>query len=258
MKKRKLPTQVATSMNYKRIQSESFLSCWFLSYCLLVSSAERFIIRSAGDAMRDVDNAELKDNLKLCFFQEAQHARSHGAFSEGYFEQRPILRKFVKVNDFLNYGVIETLAPWKLKLSFAAAMEQLNAEIACFGLQRLSEISKEESFRQMLSWHFVEEIEHREHVYDLMQEKGVGQGARVLGMILVWWSFSFWITSGAALICGMQWRLLRQGGKDIRKQGVLLRLLRSAWRYCRKEYHPSVEKLPPEFFIYQKRVQVLE
>ncbi|WLQ16227.1 metal-dependent hydrolase [Hahella aquimaris] len=258
MKKRKLPTQIATSINYDRIQRESFLSCWFLSYCLLVSSAERFIIRSAGDAVRDIGDQELKSNLKLCFFQEAQHARSHHIFSERFFEFRPMLRMFVKMNDYLNYRIVEPLAPGRLKLSVAAAMEQLNAEIAYFGLQRLREISNEESFKQILSWHFVEEIEHREHIYDLMREKDVRQGAKVFGMMLVWWSFSFWITMGAVLISWPQFGVWRLCGRDLRKRGILSRLWRSAWRYCRKEYHPSVETLPPEFFIYQRRVKAFE
>jgi predicted metal-dependent hydrolase len=46
----------------------------------------------------------------------------------------------------------------------------------------------------MLKWHFVEEIEHREVVYDLMQEIKISSNQKTIASLMAFSSFCFWIT----------------------------------------------------------------
>ncbi|MFT6326257.1 MAG: putative metal-dependent hydrolase [Crocinitomicaceae bacterium] len=259
MKKRILPDAVPNEVSLSDVNEYDYLSVWFLSYCLLVGPSERFIVRSASKSMRSISNKTLQDKLKLCFFQEVKHAESHELFSCRYFKIHPILKTFFDFSSFFNYTILDKIAPHSLKLSIASAMEQLNSEIAYFGLNKVSSLNSDENFKDMLSWHFVEEIEHREVVFDLLKEVDTNRLSYILGILLGLFSFSFWITLGAALIMLARPITFFTGFfKSLGGNGILIRFIKSTIRYCKKDYHPSNEIIPPLFYEYQDKVKSYE
>ncbi len=259
MKKRILPDVVPNDIPLSEVKKYDYLSAWFFSYCLLVAPSERFIVRTASKSMRMISNEKLQEELRICFFQEVKHAESHELFSNRYFDKHPFIKIFYKFSSFFNYTILDKIAPHSLKLSIASAMEQLNAEIAYFGLTKVKQLNSGENFKEMLSWHFVEEIEHREVVFDLLKEVKINRVSYFLGILLVGFSFSFWITCGAALIMARRpitffSGLIRSYGSS----GILTRFIKSAVRYCKKDYHPSGESIPTLFYDYQTKASVYE
>jgi len=259
MKRRVFPDAIPQNIALDSVENDSFMSVWFLSYCLLVGPAERFIVRTASKSMRTISNEELQEELRACFFQEVKHAESHEVFSDRYFDEHPIIKKFYDFSSFINYKCIDKLAPHALKLSIASAMEQLNSEISYWGLKNVDSLHCPDDFKEMLCWHFVEEIEHREVVFDLLKEVKTGRATYLAGIGLVLFSFSFWITVGAILMTLTKPRTMFGGlFKALGSNGVLRKMTQSSLRYCKKTYHPSVELIPNAFFDYQNKVNVYE
>jgi predicted metal-dependent hydrolase len=258
MQKRKFPASEINLIPLSILEKESLLTCWFLSYCLLVSESEKFIVRQVNPLLKEVQNPGLIAELKVCLFQETQHAISHKLFNDLHLTHRPFISAFVSLSKFINFTILEKLFPVHLRLSVASAMEQLNAEISYYGLEALPHISKEDSFQSLLGWHFVEEIEHRDHVFDLMKDRGVSKLFVALGAQLTLFSFCFWITLGSLLISARRPRLWFQFFILLGPQGILTRLSKSTGRYLKSNYHPSQEATPLQFFSWQQKVQALE
>lgn len=259
MKKRILPDEVPNDVSFSEIERDGYVSNWFLSYCLLVGPAERFIVRTASKSMRTISNKELQDELRTCFFQEVKHAESHEVFANRYFKEHPFIKKFYDFSSFVNYTILDKIAPHSLKLSIASAMEQLNSEIGYFGLNEVQKLNCPERFKDMLGWHFVEEIEHREVVFNLLKEVKTGRLAFVAGILLGLFSFSFWITAGAALLMANKPLSFLTGFiRSFGRKGILTRFIASSYRYCKKGYHPSVESIPAAFYDYQQKVEAYE
>jgi predicted metal-dependent hydrolase len=258
MKKRKYHNTQIDLIQFPFLEQESFISIWFLSYCLLVSESEKFIVRQVSPQMKSIESARLIADLKLCVFQETQHAQSHKFFNDKYLVNRPLISLYLALSKFVNFSLLETITPTPFRLSAASAMEQLNAEISYFGLRQLHSISSDHSFQNLLGWHFVEEIEHRDCVYDLIKETNVSRLYVLLGALLTLFSFSFWITAGAFLISLRHPRLLLQLPTLFSSDGILLRLVQSTVRYLKHNYHPSDEILPPNLSLWQQKLQGLE
>jgi len=258
MKKRIFKSATIESIDFNKIEHESFLTQWFMSYCILVSSAERFIVKSCSQGMRQSTNQVLNNNLKVCFFQEIQHAESHEIFNELYFHQNKLIQIFSNFSSFINYKVIAAFAPLSLKISIASAMEQLNAEIAYYGLSHIRDLTSNPEFSDILVWHFVEEIEHRDYVFDLMKELKINFMIQKIGMILVLFSFSFWITAGALIINSRtgfrKFELFQLFSTD----HLLERFYKSSKKYLTKNYHPSHEQVPFAFYNYQRKFKDLQ
>ncbi len=257
MEKRVFAPARIDEIRFQAIETGSIDELWFVSYCLMVSEAEDFIIRSCAKSMRSQNNSALIGRLKQCFLQEKQHSMAHLGFNRKFLARRGWFRAFLQLNSWINYGVIERISPPRLKLAVAAAMEQMNSEVSYYGLSHPS-LSADSAFLDLLRWHFVEEIEHREVVFDLIQELALSRLERALGVFFVLFSFCFWITSGALLIrlgCGS---MRRDDFGLFKANGILQRLVRSAFRYLRKGYHPSMERIPEAFFMIQPSLDSLK
>lgn len=258
MQKRKYPNKNISQISFQFVEKESIQSNWFLSYCLMVSDSEKYIVRQIYQNLNKVNDKKLDAELRLCIFQETQHANSHKFFNEIYLANKPYAASSINFSRFINFTILERLFSSSLKLSIASATEQLNAEISYFGLDHLNEISKDLQFKKLLAWHFIEEIEHRDCVYDLMNKINVSQTTKFLGALLALFSFYFWITLNCILLSHRYPKLWLQLPMFIKPQGLFRRLLSSTRRYLSNAYHPSHEIKPLNFKIWQQYVSVFE
>lgn len=162
------------------------------SYTLLIPNGENFIIRTCSRYLKEV-TPELADELKVLFYQEGSHSREHGHLLKSMQTEGLGLDIYCKLCNLFFYKILEPVTPLKLRLATAAAIEHHNAILATFFLSQnlLCGIHVKE-LRKLFLWHFIEEIEHKETVYKLLQSISSSRILRALGLIT---SFSTFLSS---------------------------------------------------------------
>lgn len=228
-------------------ETQDFESAWFFSYCLLVADSENFIIQTCNQYLPQVKDTALRKNLKLCFAQEGQHSSSHTRAFSSFLRGNKLMSRFLKISRYVNYQGLVPILPLSFRLAVAASMEQLNSHLAYYGLQR-AQADENTPLAQMLRWHFVEEIEHREVVFDLLKTIGVSRWTKNVAMVFTLSSFILWITLGATL-----WKI-SSTQKYLRRGSFLLpivEMISAAKKFFGRQYHPSQDILPARFFTAQ-------
>jgi len=236
-----------------------FRQYWYILYSVLVPSSEKFIIRSSS---RYLEASAHSEKVKLCFGQEANHAKTHKEFSSLVIREFRFIKYFTKIYTFICYRLLERFFSNEMKLVIAAATEQLNT---CLAIETLRGdrhfLSKKHTIKEMLDWHFLEEIEHREIIFDLMIENSSNALYRVTSMIIVFLNFILWPTLGTILIFISHPKIiLKTNFRDLLKfcAFIVYIFFNSSLKFCSKKYHPKYEKLPEKYFLLTNKFKSLE
>ena len=162
------------------------------SLCLVFPEGERFFIRSVKRFSESLNDPKLKEEVKAFIAQEVQHGKAHEEFFSIYekqgLEHESLLNK---VNHFLYKKLEPSFYVWgenfadKFALSVTAAMEHYTASLADNVLKHpfLFEYM-DPQMKKLLSWHAIEEIEHKHVAYDVLQLVDSGYLLRFAGMAL--------------------------------------------------------------------------
>jgi predicted metal-dependent hydrolase len=253
LKTRSHKRQPHVDENFWKSPSSTALESWFVSYSLLVPGAERFIVRSCRPYLEDRNLPEiLRRDLHLCFFQEQQHALGGDAFQRSAEKQLVGFSRFRRVSEILNYRLLDKIFPMNFKVAIASAMEQMNSAIASYGLANLTKVSTNQPFRQNSQWHFIEEIEHREVIYNLQTHLKIGWIQRLFAGVLVFQSFCFWITLGSWIVAANRQNTGLNAFSSImaatKSSGALLATMAFALlRYLKPDFHPGLEAIPHDW-----------
>ncbi len=134
---------------------------------------------------RDVvaDDSLLKAQVKGFTGQEAMHSREHRDLNErlakmGYHTERAD-RTIGRLLDFL-----WKLPPRTLPIAATAAAEHYTGLLgeSVLSDERTREVLfGEEAVQPLITWHALEELEHKNVAFDVMQAAGAGYGVRVAG-----------------------------------------------------------------------------
>ena len=221
-----------------------FINHYYTTYALLVPESENFILRSSSHFFKKSKNQE---DLKKCFAQEGNHSKVHAQFAKKFKEKNYNFDRFLSLYKKLSYDFPEANLPLKANLIGAAASEQMNTAISVASLNSPKVMEGQGEVFQMLKWHFLEEIEHREVIFNLMKENKVNYLLRVYLMFNFFIGFCIWLPLGA-FILGWQDGSLKK--IKFWTQGFTHSLimatsfLASALRFCKPYYNPKSEKLP--------------
>lgn len=216
-------------------------------YSLLVPESENYIIRSSRKFQK---GSQWQDDLKKCFSQEGNHSVAHSWFAKKFQDLGYKFDVFLSLYKKISYEVPEKYCSKKYNLVGAAACEQLNTalSVASLSLESMQEGAGETL--DMLEWHFLEEIEHREVIFNLMQENKASSLIKLFVMSSFLVGFSVLIPLGA-LILGFQdgsakrpkfwWEAITH---PLRMSG---HYLMASLRFCAPGYHPKNEWLPVQY-----------
>ncbi len=228
---------------------ESPLSTHLLNaYTLLVPEGERFIIRTCRRYLGRI-TLELKAELETLFFQEGSHSREHQRVLKAMQNDRMGLDTFRTIIGWICYRLVEPVTPLKLRLATASAIEHHNAAIATFFLnQELLRHVRAAELRRLFLWHFIEEIEHKETVFKLLQSVSPAWSLRVLGLFFSFSTFLLYLLLGT-IVLGLKtrsalsvtfWRQLLYNSVD--PQGLFVAVTRESLRYLKPNFRPSLEE----------------
>ncbi len=223
-----------------------------LSHVLAVLSAtfpegEKFFVRSVAAVRDQLTDPQLLADVDGFIGQEEMHGREHSVLNERLAEHGYPTRG---VDSYVRglYWVRERIQSKKVNLAFTAALEHYTATLA--ELVLTNELAREEigrsTARDILTWHALEESEHKAVAFDVYKSVGGGEIMRIVVMILTDLLFLF-ETSVMAVISIAKDRearrhpmkLARSLARVPKSPFISMEALRMLAQYHRPGFHPN-------------------
>ncbi len=175
---------------------------------LLFPAGERFFVRSVKHYLERLDDPKLVAEVRGFFGQEGRHAHAHERFFQTMREQGYEIDSFLAWYDRIAWGVIEKRTSPAVHLAVTVALEHFTAILAedALATGELDHVDPE--LHALLSWHAVEELEHKAVAFDVLRAVAPSYPLRALGMLLAASSLgAFWVIATR--------HLLRQEGMSL-------------------------------------------
>jgi predicted metal-dependent hydrolase len=215
------------------------------SLTLFLPDFEQYMIRNVGRQLKQINNPQLKQEVRAFVSQEGQHSSQHAKFwinlrLQGYEIDTYI--RFVKAI-FLN--TLERRLSTNLNLAIIAGFEHLTTLFADFALEEDYLAEAEPKLRKLFEWHGAEEIEHKLVAYDVLQNATNNYPLRLVGMLISHILILGLLNLGLAVLLYQDKKLLdRKVWQEMSqfwfiKEKLLFRALRNSLDYSRKNFHPS-------------------
>jgi predicted metal-dependent hydrolase len=214
------------------------------AFHILLPAGERWFIQCVNDALPEITDERLRQEVKGFIGQEMVHARSHQGVLDRLLEKNGIDTR--KITDQMNQGIDERpqrkakLSPRRsrrilmFELAAVAAIEHYTATFGQWLIENdaLDKAGADPTMLDMLRWHSAEEVEHRSVVFDVYQHLGGRYATRAAGWAVALF-FLYW-----AMIDGTL-HLMRHDPTIVRKV-TALRVYRSYRKSIRRGHIPSI------------------
>jgi predicted metal-dependent hydrolase len=223
-----------------------------MSHVLAVLSStfpegEKFFVRSVAAARDQITDPRLLADVDGFIGQEEMHGREHQVLNERLAEHGYPTRG---IDSYVRglYWVRERIQSRKVNLAFTAALEHYTATLAELVLS--DEAARNEvgrsTARDILTWHALEESEHKAVAFDVYKAVGGGELMRIVVMFLTDLLFIFETSVMGAISLVMDRdarrhpiRLVRSLARLPRSPFVSMRALRILAQYHRPGFHPN-------------------
>lgn len=222
---------------------------------MLFPHGERFFVRSVHYYLDQIEDPELRAQVKAFFKQEGLHASAHDDFNAALrghgFEIDRFLDRYEVILKW-----VEGRLPARINLAGTAAAEHFTAILAEGAFSKGVLDALHPAAQQLLAWHAAEEIEHKAVAYDVLQQVDPSYAVRIVGLALataMLGTFWFWATTMLLRQEKLGWReTLRQLRAMGRRDPVIRRVFVAGIRqYIRRDFHPrnnANEHLAGEWF----------
>src|SRR6059058_5111510 len=161
-----------------------------MSHVLTVLSStfpegEKFFVRSVAAARDDITDPQLLADIDGFIGQEEMHGREHKVLNDKLAEHGYPTRG---IDSYVRglYWVRERIQTKKVNLAFTAALEHYTATLAELLLtdEQARQAVGKPGARDILTWHALEESEHKAVAYDVYKAVGGGEFTRIFVMFL--------------------------------------------------------------------------
>ena len=213
------------------------LSCLFLE-------GERMFIDAVRDSQHLVKNEKLLSQVKSFIKQEAIHGHEHHKFSE-YLDSMGY--PATKVEDFerKEKKLMRKYMPARRRLAITCAVEHFTAILAHQVLTNPeSTEGMDPRFKEMWTWHAIEETEHKGVCYDVYEQTGGGYWLRVFAMFNVTWMFLLRTAIVQGIFLWKDGKLFKpstwKSGFNFfwKKPGLIPSIWSDYKDYYRRDFHP--------------------
>lgn len=153
------------------IENNSLISTFFYSLSAMFPEGERFFIHSVRHYQKSVTDPKILADIRGFIGQEAHHGRCHEELNDA-IEKLGIPMTMVSDNMTARVQMLKNRFGPARQLALTVAMEHFTASLAEFILENPEVLDQApETFRQMMLWHSVEEIEHKAVAFDLFRQQ---------------------------------------------------------------------------------------
>jgi predicted metal-dependent hydrolase len=217
------------------------------AFHIVLPAGERWFIQCVKDALPEIRDPRLREEVKGFIGQEMVHARSHQGVLDTILEAHGIDTR--KITDQMNKGNDErpakraAMSPKKARrmllfeLAAVSAIEHYTAETGQWMMDNtaLERDGVDPTMLDLLRWHGAEEVEHRSVVFDVYKELGGGYVTRVAA-----WAVALFFLYGAMI--GGTLHLMRQD-PTIKRRVTPLRVWRGYRQSVRAQHIPGLFRL---------------
>lgn len=153
------------------IEKNSLISTFFYALSAMFPEGERFFIHSVRHYQKSIDDPKMIADIRGFIGQEAHHGRCHEELNEE-IEKLGIPMSLVINNMDARVDMLKRRFGPERQLALTVAMEHFTASLAEFVLENPEVLNgAPKTFRQMMLWHSVEEIEHKAVAFDVFRLK---------------------------------------------------------------------------------------
>jgi predicted metal-dependent hydrolase len=223
-----------------------------MSHVLAVLSStfpdgENFFVRSVSAVRDEISDPKLRADVDGFVGQEEMHGREHLVLNEHLAELGYPTRGIGKYVRGL-YWVRERIQTKKVNLAFTAALEHYTATLAELLLtdEAARKAVGEPGARDLLTWHALEESEHKAVAFDVYKAMGGKEPMRIIVMFLTDLLFIFETSVMAAISLAKDPEVRRHPMEFLRSMARLprspflsMRAARMLAQYHRPGFHPD-------------------
>jgi predicted metal-dependent hydrolase len=223
-----------------------------MSHVLTVLSStfpegEKFFVRSVAAVRDEITDPQLRADVEGFIGQEEMHGREHQVLNDRLAAHGYPTRGIDRYVKGL-YWVRERIQTKKVNLAFTAALEHYTATLAELVLsdEEAREAVGRSAARDMLTWHALEESEHKAVAFDVYKAVGGGELMRIFIMFLTDLLFIFETSVMGAISLAKDRdarrhpvKLARSFARLPRSPFVSMRALRILAQYHRPGFHPN-------------------
>ena len=215
------------------------------AYTILVPANEAFYIRTLNACLPRMPDGALRARCQAFIRQEAQHGVAHKRYWDNLDAQGYAYRGLERAVNRGIFHAMDRIAPLWLRVSLVSCVEHINAYLGYEFLTQSILADADPRVRDLMEWHFAEEIEHRAVAFDLLQVVSPHYPVRVLGAVMTTTLFYLLLTVLAASLLAQDrrlWRMvtLRQLAHHLGTgHGTARSTFRHLRDYLRHGFHPS-------------------
>lgn len=208
---------------------------------LLFPAGERFFVRAVRHHAALVDDPELRAQIRGFMAQEVRHGLEHERFFATLERQGFEIQRFLRFFERVGFAFVEPRTSPALRLSVTVALEHFTAHLAELALREGLVEAMHPSVRALITWHAIEEIEHKSVAFDVLRAVDDRFALRVAGMAVAcallggFFSVAFVDLLLQDLAMGRTAETRGRLPFDLRKVG----LVRAVRRYLTPGFHPD-------------------
>lgn len=209
---------------------------------------ERYFISSVRLFRDQITDPELAARVQDFIRQEAQHGIAHERYNQFLIQQGQPLERLLGFITARMSNDLKTKSP-EMNLALTAAAEHITALMAeCFFSKRSTLETADPNMRAMLAWHAIEEMEHKDVAFDVMQDVAkVDYRTRAYALALIGVMMPTFTLVRANLMLKTdgfsrieRLRMLRDGlpwlvGRD----GLLAPMRKPFMQWFKRDFHPN-------------------
>ncbi|SDQ31000.1 hypothetical protein SAMN05428982_0583 [Pseudoxanthomonas sp. CF385] len=215
------------------------------AYTVLVPANEAFYIRTLNACQSRIADPALRARCQAFIRQEAQHGVAHKRYWQNLDAQGYAYRGFERVVDRVIFRTMDRWGPLWLRASLVSCVEHINAYLGYEFLSQAILSEADPRVRDLMEWHFAEEIEHRAVAFDLLQAVAPRYAVRLAGALTTAALFYLLMTGLAIALLAQDrllWRrsTLHQAVEHVGPGHQMgRRTLRHLWNYLKPGFHPA-------------------
>ena len=238
---------------------DPFLTRMFDALSLTFPDGERYFIQSVRLFRDQIQDPDLKQRVADFIRQEAQHGIAHDKMNQIMKDQGMPVDQFIqRLNKVFKFE-LKYRSP-QYNIAMTAAAEHLTALMAeTFYGEKETLQDAHPYVRALFAWHAIEEMEHRDVAFDVMQQVGnVPEVTRKMALVLttgLMFGFTLY-RANVMLKCdgfnrtqrlkmnvrGLQWLFGKQGK---------LRKMQSQYRdWFKPDFHPSQHPIIAQYDVW--------
>ena len=227
------------------IHKNSLISTFFYALSGMFPDGERFFIHTVRHYQKSIKDERLVADIKGFIGQEAHHGRCHEDLNDE-IEKLGIPMTMVSKNMNARVEMLKRRFGPERQLALTVAMEHFTASLAEFVLENPSLLDDApDTFRKMMLWHSVEEIEHKSVAFDVFRlqvnDEWMRRRVMVIAMISLFTRITFfqirmlWKTKHFPSF--REWKEATQFFWG--KQGVLRANAHGVKKFFKRNFHPN-------------------